>query len=1075
MKKSNNRIKYIINKINKILLIILLSILFIFSNNSLKAEDDINDTQGKYNGEIKVNPIKNSEGYSAILYNNLNGLPTSEANDIVETSDGFIWIGSYGGLVKYDGINFERIDPSTGILNVKSLYVDSKDRLWIGTNSNGIAYKDKNEYRLWTKEDGIKSSNVRAIIEDNEGKIYAATTQGLLVFDQDLNMSYFNDQKIKNNFINVLHKGKDGTIYGVSNSGDVFLINNNRVERYYSFHDSQVGGINYLFPDPENSELVYYETLDYQLYHGRLEEAYLKNDPIDISPLSQIQSMHYIDGDLWICSRNGIGVIDKDGFHLLENVPMNFSVGSMMVDYSGNLWFTSTRQGVMKIVENRFVDVFDRYHLDNKVVNSTCMYNDSLFVGTDNGLIVLGKDGQVVEEVPITKAVNGRGEDLGYSELISTLSDARIRSIIRDSKNRIWISTWHRFGLIRYDAGEFVVFDVDDGLYTDAVRTIVEADDGSIIVANSGGVVVFKDDKVIAKYGEKEKITNTEILTVCKGQGDDIIVGTDGAGLFIVSDKGTRNLNYEEGLTSGTVMRVKYDKDHHVYWLITGDALAYMDENYNITAVKNFPYSNNFDIYENSKGELWVLCSNGIYVANVDDLIKNEEIKTVHYGISNGLSRVATANSYSELTKDGDLYIAGATGVAKTNIERPFESLADIKMAVPYVDIDGKTIYPDDNGRFVLPTHFSRLTIYGRAFAYSLVEPIIKCQLKGIDKLASTGSINEVFPLNYFNLPGGNYSFEMSLMDGLGNIDKTISVEIVKAKAFYEEGWFYISAILLAGIFIFYFIQKYIDSRIAAIEKKHQEENERKRISDELGMAARIQHSMLPHIFPPFPDKKEFDIYASMDPAKGIGGDFYDFFMIDDDHLCFLIADVSGKGIPGALFMMISKIILQSYAMSGLSVSEILTKSNETICSNNQEGMFVTVWIGILEISTGLLKAANAGHEYPVIQEPGGKFELYKDKHDFVVGGMNGLKFHEYELTLKKGSKIFLYTDGVPEATDKFNKLFGCERLVDALNNGLNEKPEDTITTVKDAVNAFVKDAEQFDDLTVLCLKYNGK
>ena len=249
---------------------------------------------------------------------------------------------------------------------------------------------------------------------------------------------------------------------------------------------------------------------------------------------------------------------------------------------------------------------------------------------------------------------------------------------------------------------------------------------------------------------------------------------------------------------------------------------------------------------------------------------------------------------------------------------------------------------------------------------------------------------------------------------------------------------------------------------------------EKERISTELSLAARIQAAMLPNTFPPFPDRTEFDIYACMDPAREVGGDFYDFFFIDDDHLCLVIADVSGKGIPGALFMMISKVILQSCAMLGKSAGEILTKTNEAICSNNEEGMFVTVWIGILEVSTGKMIASNAGHEYPALKRADGKYELFKDKHGFVIGGMDGLKYKEYELTLKPGDKIFVYTDGVPEATDENNQLFGIGRMIEALNREPDASPQQTLENMLNAVDGFVKTAEQFDDLTMLCFEYKG-
>ena len=252
---------------------------------------------------------------------------------------------------------------------------------------------------------------------------------------------------------------------------------------------------------------------------------------------------------------------------------------------------------------------------------------------------------------------------------------------------------------------------------------------------------------------------------------------------------------------------------------------------------------------------------------------------------------------------------------------------------------------------------------------------------------------------------------------------------------------------------------------------------EKERISTELSMANRIQESMLPHVFPPYPDRKEFDIYAVMNPAREVGGDFYDFFMIDDDHLCVVMADVSGKGVPAALFMMISKTILQSCAMLGQSAGGILAKTNEALCSKNQVEMFVTVWLGILEISTGKMTCANAGHEYPAVfsEAESGHYSLLMDKHGLVIGGLDGVRYKEYELQMKPGDKLFVYTDGVPEATDRNEQMFGTDRMLQALNENPEASPKETLDAVRRAVDAFVGDAEPFDDLTMLCLKYRGK
>lgn len=249
---------------------------------------------------------------------------------------------------------------------------------------------------------------------------------------------------------------------------------------------------------------------------------------------------------------------------------------------------------------------------------------------------------------------------------------------------------------------------------------------------------------------------------------------------------------------------------------------------------------------------------------------------------------------------------------------------------------------------------------------------------------------------------------------------------------------------------------------------------EKERINTELKLATKIQADMLPHVFPAFPERKEFELFANMDPAKEVGGDFFDFFLVDNDHLCITIADVSGKGIPAALFMMASKILLKNNAMTGKGPAEILTDVNAAICANNREQMFVTIWLGILEISTGRLTAANAGHEYPVLMRAGKDFELYRDKHGFVIGGMEGAEYSQYELQLNPGDKLFLYTDGVTEATDANKELFGSGRMIAVLNERKDTSPTQMLEGVRRAVDDFVKEAEQFDDLTMLCLVYKG-
>ena len=262
-------------------------------------------------------------------------------------------------------------------------------------------------------------------------------------------------------------------------------------------------------------------------------------------------------------------------------------------------------------------------------------------------------------------------------------------------------------------------------------------------------------------------------------------------------------------------------------------------------------------------------------------------------------------------------------------------------------------------------------------------------------------------------------------------------------------------------------IQEYVKN-ITSITK------ERQRIATELSLATKIQADAVPTEFPAFPDRTEFDIYAYMTPAKEVGGDFYDFFMVDDDHLCILIADVAGKGIPAALFMMATKNIFAGTARMGISPAEVLHTSNNLICARNKESMFLTAWLGILEISTGKLVAANAGHNYPIVRNADGMFECLEDRHGMLLGEFPDMKYENYEIQLKRGSKVFVYTDGLTEATDEHNIMFGMDRIIRALNKDPEADPMQLLKNVQADVDEFVKNAEQFDDLTMLCLEYKN-
>ncbi|MBO4749542.1 MAG: SpoIIE family protein phosphatase, partial [Lachnospiraceae bacterium] len=262
-------------------------------------------------------------------------------------------------------------------------------------------------------------------------------------------------------------------------------------------------------------------------------------------------------------------------------------------------------------------------------------------------------------------------------------------------------------------------------------------------------------------------------------------------------------------------------------------------------------------------------------------------------------------------------------------------------------------------------------------------------------------------------------------------------------------------------------LQKYIADLKEATAKEE-------RIVGELAAATNIQASMLPRNFEEFSNRKEFDLYAIMDPAKEVGGDFYDYFMVDDDHVALVMADVSGKGVPAALFMVIAKTLIKNHVQSGESPAEALTHVNEQLCENNESQFFVTVWLAVIELSTGKGVAANAGHEHPTLKRADGSFELVTYRHSPAVATMEGIRFKQHEFELHPGDRLFVYTDGVPEATNASDELMGTDRMLEALNRDADVSPKQLLSAVSDQIDTFVGEAPQFDDITMLGFYYHG-
>ncbi len=800
-------------------------------DNTVLADGDAGAGTGSFTPAF--DPTENGSNYAAVLYNNKNGLPTSEANDITQTSDGALWIGSYSGLSRYDGSHFERMDSATGITSVTTLHADSNDRIWIGTNDNGIVIFNNGTVRRFGTAEGMDSVSVRSIVGDDNGIIYAGTTRGVVAFDSNDNLVKIDDDRINDLYIRELQMGAGNVVYGLTIDGAIFKMRDMKVTEFYSSDTLKsilVGDgitIRTILPDSNDPDYIFAGNEGSGVFHLKLTNdlSSSKSSRFYVAPLHHINSLTEIGNDIWICADDGVGVIDRSmrGLRIIDDIPMDSSIDRMMIDYQGNYWFTSTRQGIMKIVPNQFTDVFDVCGIENRVVNSTCMYDGQLFIGTDNGLVVTEGNRQT-GTVPVTSATTASGMNLKWTDLIKVLNGVKIRSVCRDSQNRLWISTFGSTGLICFDGSNVTDYTTDDGLPSERVRTVVELSDGRYAAACTGGVAIIENGRVTDVYGSEQGIGNTEVLTVCEASNGDVLAGTDGGGIYVIGRDGkVRNIGIKEGLSSEVIMRIRRDRKKDLYWLITSNSLSYMDGSYKISAVDKFPYSNNFDIIETDSEDMWILSSNGIYVVPENELTSGGDINALYYSMDNGLCCIATSNSYSDLTDTGDLYIAGTTGVAKVNVNKKMLDVSSLKMNVPYIDADGVTVFPDENGRFTIDPSVTRLTIHPFIYTYSLINPQISYVLEGFDVKETTISSHQLSPVVYTNLKGGEYNFKMRFTNPASAYESDLSIIIVKSKAFYETVWFYVIMVIVSIAAVALVVALFFHGRLRKYEKKAEE------------------------------------------------------------------------------------------------------------------------------------------------------------------------------------------------------------------------------------------------------------
>ena len=760
-------------------------------------DSDISEQTGSIGGGYALSGQIDYEGYGTKIYDATNGLPTSDANFILGSSDGYVWVGSYSGIFRYDGTVFEKIDSCAGLTNGRCLFEDSKGRIWVGTNDNGVVVIDGERYDWITYKEGLPASSIRSFVEDKDGDIFIGTTSGVCYSDSKLAIHVIDDERINGERILKLESTPSGTIYGQCRSGKVFSIRDHELSECYESTDLDMVRIETIMADPLREGYAYFGTETGKVYHGVFGEKSENMTAISAAPLKDIHWINYDCNRVWLSSSSQVGYLDEENkFHLVENLPMDSGIEMITSDYQGNLWFASSTLGVMKVVASSFVDINQTTELEEEVTNAVCKVGDLLYIGTDSGIRIVDGEGKLV-----------------VNELTEFLGNSRIRCIIEDDAGNIWIATFTEgHGLVRYSKnGDIKSFTKNEGMPGNEIRFTKQAVDGSLLVATNDGLAVIRNDAVERAFGADEGAKNTTFMAVEEGENGEIYVGTDGDGIYVIDGNKMKRIGRDEGLSSDVVMKIKKDENRDVYWLVTSNSIQYMKDG-KVTLVSTFPYNNNYDLFFDNNEDMWVISSYGLYKVKVKDMLFDEVTDYRLYTLANGVTSTPTSNLCSFLDGEGNLYVPGRMGVFRVNIDNFFEDKLFLKAGVRAVYMGDKKILPDSQGRYILPSSGGRIKITLAVLDYTLSDPPVRIYMDGDSEDEIVAYRSELPSLEYTNLANGEYTLHIEVFDSnKKEILLEKSVKFIKKPKFREllivRVMVFILTALIAGIIVWRFLK----------------------------------------------------------------------------------------------------------------------------------------------------------------------------------------------------------------------------------------------------------------------------
>ncbi len=749
--------------------------------------------QGKSVGASEQVPgeIIDYNDYVQTIYSSNNGLPCGEANDIAMTRDGILWIGTYAGLYRYNGSEFKWMDSYDSVRNVNCLYVDAEGRLWIGTNDNGLSIViHERVVNVIDESLGLPSNSVRCITQSSDGYYYIGTTSSLQIVM--LNSGLKRVSTIREmNFTDELAADEDGHVAAVTSDGRLFVLKKGQIISSLQLVE---GAEHFTCCAFDKDGRVLAGTTENHIYAYDISQGFFDlKDTYVCEGLSYLKNLHQSDeGELFITADSGgVGYFDTDGFFRTVNVnSFDNSIDNMLMDYQGNLWFTSSRLGLLRLAPSAFRDVYSTAGMESRVVNAVTYWRDAFYFGTDKGLDMVDPTCRIQQK----------------NDLTARLEGIRIRCLLADSHGSLWICTYGQGLWEALPDGSVNIYDSDNGAFGNRARVAIELSDGTIVAGGQTGISFIRDHQIVKTLFRSDGLTNPAILTLTELDDGRVLAGTDGDGIAILDDMAVSGfLNRDDGLSSGVILRTVRDTKGQGVFIVTSNGLCYLDvESESIRSIRNFPYYNNYDIWAKDKETLFVMSSAGIYVVSRDELAADKaEMAYELLDFRLGLNSALTANSWNYHDDHGDLFLPCDQGVFIIDTGRYTQGIRSYRMSIPRVKLDNDIRTLDRSSQISVSRGVSRIEFFPEVINYTIEDPNVGYYLEGFDNGWTRIPQSSLGTIVYTNLPTGTYTFHLAVFDSEGvEIIEERVYTLVKEKEIYDNRYFgvYMVAIGMLGV-----------------------------------------------------------------------------------------------------------------------------------------------------------------------------------------------------------------------------------------------------------------------------------